>query len=541
MFFLYVPEGIARNIISVKIKLHPKGKTIDRYMIKTGALWKISIASSYLENQIEYSYRLKLDKPGFFTYTSHIESESISIYAGINHRDIFSNPSIQGRSGNMKMGIVVHIQDILNEPKHNAESVLNEFNHLMSRNVRHLHCEYVFETLFSGHITAKLCLILFQSIQKNYVTREVLKKADIASKVWKELQKLDQEIRDFRGQYVQEIFWVYDATGMTQCSPLHYINDMQSLLDMSVLCNALIRNRCKTIHMCSKSSCLRRALESILNHDDESGKLKKLIEIIFDSIDENEVLEAYVILKELGVPAKNMEVKESAQKLVLNIIVKLLKDQVKALSFKKMNDIISKVEDDERSVIILHCEEEILANIRNSFQLLNLDSAWTFLEYLSKDETLFQTTDKQLLLLDAVSKMRPRKERRNFIKHILMKFQNTGSENGTETLKRAYDELFATIRDLPSSADLSLCFEEYDVLSEKMFFQKETEHFEERLKMHISKYSIIQLLDINENVENLHPKTINFYCTHLNEKLRYEQFSTIYELIQTYWKNVNTR
>lgn len=510
-------------------------------MIKRGALWRVSIASSDLEGQTHYSYRLKLDKPGFFTNILLIESDIKPIYGGINHRDIFLTPNIQDKRGSMEIGIVVHIQDLLNEPKYNAESVLNEFNHLMSRHVPLLHCENVFETLFSGHITAKLCLILFQSIQKNYVTREVLRKADIASKVWTELQKLDQEIRDFRGQYVQEIFCVYDATGMKQCSPLHYINDLQSLLDMSVLCNALTVKHHKTIHMCSKSLCLRKALESILNHDDESGKLKKLIEIILDSIDENEVLEAYLILKELGVPAKNMEVKESAQKLVLNIIVKLLKDQVKALSFKKMNDIISKVEDDERPVMILHCEEEILTNIRNSFQLLSLDSAWTFLEYLSKDEKLFQTTDKQLMLLDAVSNMQPRKERRNFIKHILMNFQNTGSENETERLKRAYDELFATIRNLPSSADLSLCFEEYDVLSEKMFFQKEREHFEGRLKTHISKYSIIQLLDINENIENLHPKTINFYCTHLNEKLRCEQFSTIYDLIKTYWENVNTR
>lgn len=75
-----------------------------------------------------------------------------------------------------------------------------------------------------------------------------------------------------------------------------------------------------------------------------------LIRIIIESINENEVLEAYSILKGLDVPEKNMELKESGQELVLRNIANLLTKHVTTLSYEKMNDIVSKVEDDKRSI-----------------------------------------------------------------------------------------------------------------------------------------------------------------------------------------------
>lgn len=539
MFCLYLPNEITKNIVSVKIKLHPKG-TIDRHLIKRGTIWRVSLSSSEIENQNLYSYKLKMDT--FWLYYTFFESHIKPIPVGINQRDIFltNNDS----KDEMQMGLVAHIKDILlHEPMNSTENVLHEFDNLMIRESRRDNCEGAFEHLFCEDITSKLCLLLIHSIKKKYVRRAVLKKADIASKVWKELQNFDQETRTICGQYVQEILHVYDATGTTRRSPLHYITDMQSMLDISMLHTALtLEPQNRTIHMCGKSSsCLRNALQLILKHDHERVKLMDLIRIIIESINENEVLEAYSILKGLDVPEKNMELKESGQELVLRNIANLLTKHVTTLSYEKMNDIVSKVEDDKRSILILHCEEKILDIIKNSFKLLNIDSAWKFLKYIANDKKLFQTTAKQVLLLDIALKTKPHSERRYFITHVLMNVQNTESESATETLKRAYYELFAPIQRLSSDADLLLCFQEYNVLSKKIFFQKNKEEFEGRLKKHISKYSFLNMLEIHAAVERFHPETVDLYCAYLNEKLRCGNSSKVNDVIKANWKSVNTR
>lgn len=544
VFYLYIPEETVGHIISVKIKLSPKDKKLGRYLIKRGPLWRISLPSSELERQNSYSYVVKREKLTMFGARSSkgsLESGKENISEGIIQRDIFSAREIQFKADDMQMGFVAQVKDILlNEPKYETESVLHEFDNLILRNPSH--CEGAFEVLFRGNITPKLCLLLLHSIQKEYVNRNVLRKADMASKVWKKLQNLDQETRHFCGQYVQEILRVYDATGPTKCSPLHYINEMQPLLNMSMLHHALTLKPLKQIHRCEKPLlCLRNALEIILNHDDDSEKLMDLISVIIESINEKEVLEAYLILKELDVPERNMELKKSAQELVLANIKDLLRDHVTSLSFSKLDYLISKVGDDIRPVLILHCEREVLAIIRNSFHLLNPDSAWKFLENVSKDEKLFQSTNQQALLLDVVLKLNPCLKRRYFIKDVLRNFRNTDFESAMVVLKSAYDELFATIQGLSSDKDLKLCFEEYDVLSRKMFFQKDKEHFEGRMKKHLSKYLLKQLLKIHADVESLRPGTVDFYCVHLNGQLKDASFSTINGLIQTNWESVNTR
>lgn len=540
MFSLYLPDEIAKNIVSVKIKLHPKG-TIDRHLIKRGTLWRVSLSSSEIDYQNSYYYRLKIEKSWHHRY---FESKMKPIHVGINKRDIISALTTTESKDDMQMGIVAHIEDILlHEPIYSTENILHEFDNLMLRESLKDQCEGAFEISFRGDITSKLCLLLIHSIKKKYVKRLVLSKEDIASKVWKELQNSDQETRDFCGQYVQEILHVYDATGTTRRSPLHYITDMQSVLDISMLHTALtLEPQNRAIHMCGKSSsCLRNALQFILKHDNERGKLLDLIRIIIKSINENEVIEAYKILKGLNVPEKNMELKESGQELVLKNIADLLTKHVTALSYEKMNEVISNADDDERTILILHCEEKILDIIKNSFQFMNIDCAWKFLKYVSKDKKLFKTTDKQVLLLETALKVNPHSERRYFITNVLMNVQNTESESATETFKRAYDELFAPIQRLSSDRDLLLCFQEYNVLSKIFFFQKDKEQFEGRLKEHISKYSIMEMLKIHAAVENLHPETVDFYCSYLNGKLKCENFSTIKDVIETNWKSVNTR
>lgn len=541
MFCLYLPDEITKNIVSVKIKLHPKG-TIDRHLIKRDTLWRVSLSSSEIENHDLYSYKLKFKKFGF----SHtfFESKNKPIPVGINKRDIISSLTNNESKDDMQMGLLAHIKDILlHEPINSTENVLHEFDNLIIRESLKDNCEGAFEHLFCEDITSKLCLLLIHSMKKKYVRRSVLIKADIASKVWKELQNVDQETRNICGQYVKEILHVYDATDTTRRSPLHYITDMQSVLDISMLHTALIlepQNR--TIHRCDKSSpCLRNALQLILEHVNERGKFMDLIRIIIESINENEVLEACSILKGLDVPEKNMELKESGQEVVLGNIANLLTKHVTTLSYEKINDIVSKVEDDERSILILHCEKKILDIIKDSFYLLNIASAWKFLKYVANDKKLFQTTAKQVLLLDTALKRKPHSERRYFITHVLMNVQNTESESATETFKRAYHELFAPIQRLSSDADLLLCFQEYNVLSKTVFFQKNEKEFEGRLKKHISKYTLLEMLEIHRAVESLHPETVDLYCAYLNGKLRYENPSAVNDVIQANWKRVDTR
>lgn len=57
--------------------------------------------------------------------------------------------------------------------------------------------------------------------------------------------------------------------------------------------------------------------------------------------------------------------------------------------YEKINDIVLKVEDDERFILILYCEKKILDIIKDLFYLLNIVFVWKFFKYVVNDKKLF--------------------------------------------------------------------------------------------------------------------------------------------------------
>lgn len=67
---------------------------------------------------------------------------------------------------------------------------------------------------------------------------------------------------------------------------------------------------------------------------------------------------------------------------------------------------------------------------------------------------LFQTTDQQRLLLDAVLKMPSIQILRTFIKFVLTNFHNIWCESEKETLENAYKVLLSTVHGTSVEAKL---------------------------------------------------------------------------------------
>lgn len=77
-----------------------------------------------------------------------------------------------------------------------------------------------------------------------------------------------------------------------------------------------------------------------------------MVNLIFDYIVENEVLEGYVILNEFNVLDKKIYLKEMVQKYVIVKIKKILIVELSYLNFKVLNVIFLKVEGDFRCGLV---------------------------------------------------------------------------------------------------------------------------------------------------------------------------------------------
>lgn len=542
IFCLYVPEDLANDIKSIELSLYSKKKH-SKEMKRKGTMWKTSIVFPEPNGDVFYNYKLKIKKSvAYFlsTVDEVVDEEKRSVCWGIIQRDILSITSKPFEEKDKNRGIVAHIKDILQESPYEIQTAFLEIDNLVSRNsLKYSNWNDAFAMILEGQITKNECLLFLHCSHRKYVTWFVLKNINTATKIWTNVKHLGKESKDVCMKYVGEIFQIYEASSTTACSPLHFINGTESLLDVTSLHKVLHSRSSFPVHNCSESiSCLQRALRFILNQNEESEKLQDLVCLLFDCIPEGEVLEGFLILKEFNAPDEKKKLKENIQKHVLANIEKIVTRKVKSSNLRAINDIISKAEGDLRNAVVFHCEIEILSRITNpeSFRFM----VWKDLEDLC-EEMLFQTIDQQILLLDAVLKNPSYKIPRNFIKFVLMHFQNIWCESAKETLEKAYEVLLSTVQGISSEAKLISYFEEYDSLSKKNYFQSNRDHFERRLQSHVSKYPNSSILKIHADVENLQIATIDLYCQLLKDQMKNQTYLSKVDFFEKHWKSVDTR
>lgn len=512
-------------------------------MERKDTLWKTSIVFPEPNGEFFYNYNLKIKKSSGFFFSSVdevVDEKTRTVFWGIIQRDILSITSKPFEENDKNRGIAAHIKDILQEPPYKIQTAFLEIDNLMSRNsLKYSNWNDTFTKILEGQITKNECLLFLHCTQRNYVTWIVFKDRNIATKIWTNVQHLDQESKDVCMKYVEEIFQIYKASSTTECSPLHFINDTESLLDVPSL-HKVLHSRSFPVHKCSESlKCLQRALKFILNQNEESGKLQDLVCLLFECIPEREILEGFFILKEFNAPDEKKKLKENTLKHVIAIFETIITKKVKFANLCDIYEIISKAEYDLRIALVSHCEMEIVSQITN--QEIFQHMVWKDLEQLCEEKMLFQTIDHQILLLDALLKHPASKIPRNFIKFVLTHLQNIRCERAKETLEKAYEVLLNTVYGIPSEAKLMSYFEEYDYLCNLFFFQTNRDLFKKRLQSHVSEYPITSVLKIHADVENLQIATIDFYCQLLKDQLKNQTFFTKFEFFEKHWSSVDTR
>lgn len=546
MLCLYVPEDVTNETISIEMIFSPKHYNSIN-LIRRGTMWENSIILKEKPSELKYWYKIKMNKSiaNFFSRLS-IMNEVVDEHERIisweyAQRDIFpKNKKHLDNKGYIE-GIVAHVKDILQDPKYETEAAFHELDNIQSRNTINVtHWTGAYEKLFDGQFNDKLCLLLLYCMQKEYVTSAF--PMNTASKIWAEVKHLGQESKDICVQFAGEMFEIYEALRVQQCFPLHFINDMQSVLNISSLHRVLSSRSHYPIHDCKESlACLRKSLQFVVNQDCMSNTVYKMAYLIFDYIPEREILEGYVILNELNVPDKKKDLKKNIQKHVIEKIKKILASKVSYSDFKAVNDILSKAEGDFKRELFQQCETEIIVCIRKTGGF-GYAAPWKNLEHFCIEQFLFQTRDQQLMFLEAVINMPSYDKPRDLIQYILMHFQTKESDCAKKTLEEAYDIVLETVYHRTSSeAKLKLCFEEYDALFEKSVFQIIRDYIERKLQQHISNIHIKSLLKIHADVDNLHSETNEFYCHQLQEKLKTWTFQEKFDFLKSYWKKLNSR
>lgn len=545
MFCLYVPGDLTNEINSIELSVYSKEKYSEE-MKRKGTMWKTSIVFPEAKNEIWYKYKLKTTRSFLFLWKNkeEIDQKERSICWDYIQRDIISITSKPFKEIDKDKGIAAHVEDIFRKPSYKIQTAFLEIDNLMLRNsLESSNWNGAFSMILDGPITENICLLLLHCIEKKYVTSEFIKNTKKASKIWAKIQDLGQKSKDICVRFVGEIFKIYEASSATECSPLHFINGTQSILDIPSLHEVLLLRSSFSVHSCSESfSCLQTSLTSILNKDGESELVYDIVCLIFDNIPENEILEGFWILQEFNAPEKRKELKEKAQKRVFANVEMIMIEKVYSLNFRALNEIFSKVKGDSRSVLVVQCESNIIYQINNQKDFQH--NVWKDLENLCEKNMLFQTIERQMFLLDAVLKMPSVVKARNFVNYILVNFQNKGSESAKELLETAYDELLGSANG-SSSEELISYFKEYDCLSKKQFFLTNIEHFRGKLRSHVSKYCTRSILKIHATVTNLQDATSDLYLEIIEDQLNNQTMSMTeldnFDFLETHWKSVDTR
>lgn len=496
-FVVFLPENMTKEMVSLELSL----STISNEMKRVGKskLWKASI----LTDRIKYCYRLKKKKNVITLHKQDLNAKKCPW--SYKRRDIIfraTNPY-----DDKVNGIVAHVEDVLQEPQYKSDVAFRELDTLqLDNSLVESHWNKAFAELMEKQESGHLCLLLLYCIQKTYASRTILNNRHHANKVRELIQPLDQETLV---HFVGEIFQTYKVSHGCRCYPLHFITDMQFLQDIPSLHSLLCSEQTKSDpRYCDKSlSSLESALKFILKQNGENTLMHDLVCAMFDCIQKSNILKGLSFLKKINAIDKKIRI----DKVLFNLI--------------------SKSKDDQN--FISFCEKEMIFFITNHDNV-----AWKDLEHICDSNELFKKTDKKLLLLEAVLTLRSHEKTMYFMKHVLKNIKRDESENVMAKLAVAYDMLLDTNHGNTEEAELKSSFKEYDTLA---CFQIGITCFQTKLLGHVSKYSLKSVLEIHADIENLNHTTIDLYCQELKKRLKTITLEAKIDLVEKYWKQLNTR
>lgn len=520
---------MAKELQSVQVCFNSKrGGSVD--LDKDGLMWSqtIIVPDSFGEITYQYTFQLK----GWFGTTSKAEKLTRKVSSDHVQRDIISKVTSSIQSTGIVNGIIAHVIEILK-----YSDVTAHFCELISLKTRNstsnLHWDNAFKMLLEGKITKQMCLLFLQCFQNKIVDSHICLTTSVASSIWQQLQQSDQDLNKMCAMCTEEIFVIFKAANPTSKYLLHFIIQGRSFLDAAAI-HKLVRNESPCLCNCSNSfSCLKGAFQFIFTRDADVQLLPEIINIISKIIPGSNYVALLAIVRDITPSDKNKELKDKFEKHILTQVKTTLTEKIKNVLLLSAKEIMLKVGVEMKTELVLHCEKEILYQIKNR---RFTENDYITLESLCKEELFFQNMDQKLLLLDALVH-NPGKKPKCFIKYVLMNTYTDDSRNAIVILEKAFDEVLKK----STEDDLKEAFNEFDTLSKKTISQAARACYEEKMLSHISKMSTFRLLPIHQAVEKLSETTINVYCHLLKKKLNDESYPAKCKYIEKLGSDINTR
>lgn len=546
---LYLPEDLAKEIKSVEVLVSKRN--VLGSLRRKGEMWEGSITFPDNDERLVYHYKLNIKKTVayFFSKTDEIiDDYQRYVYRNAVQRDILSVESKSFKDNDIARGLMAHVSQILKSKNFESETAFHDFDNLMVRNdLKNYHLLAAFRELFSRqdiNRNVEICLLLLHSIHKTYLCDLSFIKDDTACQLWKNFQKLD---KDSVGMYIENARHIFDIYKKTDSrhSPVHFINGMQSLLDISALHGVLTSfpPPATPMRCCSNSlSCLQHALQFLLSAESESQKLYDIVCVIFGNIAENEILEGFLMFQDLNLShGVGDEIRGNMQKYVLENMKKTISVHLKGSKFSTVTNMMAKAKGELRCFLVAHCQEEILSAFDETFNIRHRSQFFKELETFCMEQNLFQTESEKVHLLDTVLKKFTFQKPRDFIKFVLMNCESAESEGARQTLERGYESLLDTVEGFFTEEKIKQIFREYDALSKKNFFKGMLQNSQKMLLSKISKMETTYLLKVNADIDILDESTSNLYYQVLKEKIVKEDLSAKLRYVQPHCQKVETR
>lgn len=543
---LYLPEDLAK-IKSVEV-LASKRNVLGR-LTKKGEIWEGSITFPDNDGRLVYYYKVSIKISGFLYNKTNEIVDKYPRYVARNavQRDILSIESTTFKEKDMSTGLMTHVLQILKSESFDSGTAFHDLDNLQVRNnLKMSHWLAAFKELFSRQdITrnVEICLLLLHSIHKTYLCDSSFIKADIACRLWENFQKLDKDSSGMCIENAGHIFDIYRKAN-NRCSPVHFINGMQSLLDISALHGVLTAYQppATPVPCCSNSlSCLQCALQFLLSVESESQKLHDIVCVIFENIAENEILEGFLIIQDFNLLHEvGDEIRENVQKYVLEKAKKTISVHLKGSKFSTVTNMMAKTKDELRCHLVAHCQEEILSDFARTVGIGHGSQFFKELENFCLEQNLFPTESEKVHLLDTVLKRCMFQKPRDFIKFVLMNCESAESEGAKQTLERGYESLLDTVEGFWTE-NIKQIFREYDALSKKKYFKGILQNSQKMLLSKISKMETTYLLKVNADIDSLDENTSNLYCQVLKERIVKEDLSAKLRYVQPHYQKVETR
>lgn len=547
---LYLPEDLAKEIKSVEVLVSKRN--VLESLTRKGEMWEGSITFPDNDERLVYHYKLHIKKTVayFFSMIDEMidDHQRHVLHRDAVQRDILSITSKPFNEDDKPRGLLAHILHILKSKNFEYGTALQDLDNLMMRNVlTTTHWRAAFTELFSRQDIVRkveICLLLLHCIHKTYLIDLSFIKDDTARQLWGNFQKLGKDSSGMCIENARHIFDIYRKANI-RCSPVHFINDMQSLLDISALHGVLTAYPppATPVRCCSSSlSCLQHALQFILSVESESQKLHDIVCVIFGNITENEVLEGFLIFQELNLPhGVGDEIRENVQKDVLEKAKKAISVHLKGAKFSTVTNMMAKTKDELRCHLVAHCQEEILSGFDGTVGIRYGSQFFKELENFCLEQNLFQTESEKVYLLDTVLKRCMFQKPRDFIKFVLMNCESAESEGARQTLEKGYESLLDTVEGSLTEEKIKQIFREYDALSKKKYFKGIFQNSQKMLLSKISKMETTCLLKVNADIDSLDESTSSLYCRVLKERIVKKELSAKLTFVQLHYQKVETR